>query len=261
MSIIAFMSDFGTNDHYVAAMKGMALQINPRATLVDVTHDIPPQDTFHGAFTLRQVLPYFPPDTIFVAVVDPGVGTRRRILAARYSDRIAIAPDNGLLTFLHRDAELQEIRIIENRRFFASSLSGTFHGRDIMAPVAAHLSRGARLEQMGPPADHIETLPLAAPTVHESGDVDGQVILVDHFGNLITNISEIDLNRAMSMRREVTVSLGDQKVGPIRHAYGEVEPGKPLALIGSTLMLEIAVNQGHAARHFKADKGTPVRVS
>src|SRR5687767_7853558 len=131
MSIIALMTDFGTRDHYVGAMKGVILQINPKVTLVDISHDIDSQDLFHGAFVLRQSLPYFPTGTIFVAVVDPTVGSNRRILAARYNDRTVLAPDNGLLTLLQRDADLQEIRVVENRRYFASIISSTFHGRDI----------------------------------------------------------------------------------------------------------------------------------
>ena len=135
MSIVALLTDFGTADHYVAAIRGVILQINPKATLVDVTHEIAAQDIFHAAFVLRQVLPFYPTETVFVAVVDPGVGTSRRILAARYSDRVVLAPDNGLLTLVHRDAELQEMRVVENRRLFASNLSATFHGRDIYAPL------------------------------------------------------------------------------------------------------------------------------
>ncbi len=260
MSIIALMTDFGSRDHYVACTRGMILQIDPRAVLADVTHDIPAQDVLHGAFTLRQAFPFFPAGTIFVAVVDPGVGTQRRILAAQYQDRVVIAPDNGILTLIHRDAELQDVRVVENRRFFASILSNTFHGRDIMAPVAAHLSRGARLEQLGPVADHIESIALASPTVHENGNIDGQVLLVDHFGNLITNISEIDLNAAMSLRRELNVYIGDQKIGPLAHTYSDVKQGEPLALVGSTQMLEIAVNQGSAADAFQAARGTAVTV-
>lgn len=260
MSIVALMTDFGTADHYVGAMRGVILGINPKATIVDVTHDIPSQDVSHAAFTLRQVWPFFPPETVFVAVVDPGVGTRRRILAARYSDRIVLAPDNGLLTLVHRDAELQEIRTVENRRLFAATLSNTFHGRDIFAPVAAHLSRGLGLDHVGPVADRIEVLDLAKPVHHSDGSIDGEVILIDRFGNLITNVSEVDLSAARVGNRQFEVSVKGQPVGPIRITYGDVGRGEPLAMIGSSQMLEIAVNHGSAATLFGAGRGDSIRL-
>ena len=260
MPVIAMITDFGMHDHSAAAMKGMILQINPRATLVDVAHEIGPQAVDEAAFILRQVFPYYPPETIFVVVVDPTVGTNRRILAARYNDRIVLAPDNGVLTFLHRDAELQEIRVVENRRYLASSLSATFHGRDIFAPVAAHLSRGLAMDQLGPVADQIEVLQLAKPTHREDGTIDGHVLFIDRFGNLITNISERDLSAANSPRGHHDVSIGSHKVGPIRATYADVPKGDPVALIGSTQMLEIAVNTGNAAKILNANRGDPVSV-
>lgn len=260
MALIALMTDFGTRDHYVAAMKGVILQIDPKATVVDVTHEIDPQDILHGAFVLRQVVPYFPVKTIFVAVVDPTVGTARRILAARYSDRLVIAPDNGLLTLLHRDAEFQAVRVVENRRYFAATLSGTFHGRDIMAPVAAHISRGTPLDHLGSPADHIEILGLTKPRVNSDGSLEGEVLFVDHFGNLITNISVIDLSAARTPRPHVEVWFGERRIGPVRTAYAEVPEGDTLALVGSAQMLEIAVNRGHAAKVLAAGRGARVTI-
>jgi hypothetical protein len=258
MSVVALLSDFGTADHYVATMKGVVLQINPRATLVDVSHEIASHDVFQAAFVLRQVLPFFPVETVFVAVVDPTVGTDRRILAARYSDRIVLAPDNGLLTFVHRDAELQEVRVVENRRLFAGTLSVTFHGRDVFAPVAGHLSTGMPLHNVGPVADRIEVLDLARPSRNPDGSLEGQVCLIDRFGNLITNVSVVDLSAARAGNRTFTVSLKDQPIGPIRMTYADVSPGQPLALIGSTQMLEIAVNHGSAAQVLGARRGDPV---
>ncbi len=260
MPVIALMTDFGSRDHYVAAMKGIILQINPKVTLVDITHEIASQDVFHGAFVLRQAVPCFPPETIFVGVVDPTVGTPRRVLAARYNSRTVIAPDNGLLTLLHRDADLQEIRIVENRRFFASSLSSTFHGRDIFAPVAAHISRGVSLDHLGPVADHIEILDLARPRLNDDGTLDGEVMLIDHFGNLITNISMVDVSAARTPRHHLEVSVGPHHVGPIRTTYDDVANGQPVALIGSTRMLEIAVNRGNAAQILGVTRGDAVSL-
>jgi S-adenosylmethionine hydrolase len=260
MAIIALVTDFGTRDHYVAAMKGVILQINAKATIVDVTHEIGPQDLLHAAFTLRHTLPFFPAGTVFVTVVDPGVGTGRRILAARYSQRIVLAPDNGVLTLLHRDAELQEIRVVENRRFFAANLSRTFHGRDILAPVAAHVSQGTALEHLGPVADRIEVLKVPAVSRPPDGSLEGTILIIDRFGNLVTNISELDLSAARSPRRTHEVFLREQKIGPIRSTYAEVQTGEPLALIGSSQLLEIAINGGSAAEHFQAHRGDIVRV-
>lgn len=260
MSIIALLTDFGTRDYYVGAMKGVILQINPKATLVDITHEIAPQDVFHGAFVLRQAFPFFPAKTIFLTVIDPTVGTRRRILAARYNERIVIAPDNGLITLLHRDGNLEEIRVIENRQFFAASPTRTFQGRDIMAPVAAHLSLNVSMENLGPVADHVDLLDLVRPTVYTDGTLEGQVILVDHFGNLITNISAMDLGTRGSAWKFRHVLVGPHDIGPIRTTYADAPMGHPVALIGSSALLEIAINGGHAARQLGAERGTVIHL-
>jgi hypothetical protein len=260
MPVIALMTDFGTRDHYVAAMKGVILQINPKVTFLDITHEIGPQDLLHGAFVLRQAVPYLPTGTIVVAVVDPGVGSTRHVVAARYNDRIVIAPDNGLLTLLHRDAELQDLRIVENRRYFASTLSSTFHGRDIMAPVAAHLTRGVQMAHLGPPARHIEILQLTQPDRNSNDTIDGRVILIDHFGNLITNISLVDLSGGRGRRTPFSVSVDDHDVGPIRNTYADVPVGEPLALVGSAQLLEIAVHGGSAARTLGVERGAIVQL-
>lgn len=256
--IIALLTDFGTRDHYVACMKGVILQINPKAIIVDITHEINPQDIYHGAFVLRQALPYFPPRTVFVAVVDPTVGSTRRVLAACYNDRYVLAPDNGLLTLLHRDASLQGIRLVDNRQYYAAQVSRTFHGRDIFAPVAAHLSRGVPFDRVGPVVDRIEVLSLGRPVLHPDGTIDGQVVLVDHFGNLITNISVADLSAAHVRRHHLQVTVGDRPIGLIHAAYSDVPLGEPLALIGSTQMLEIAINGGNASQTLGIGRGAPV---
>ncbi len=260
MSVVALLTDFGLHDHYVAAVKGVILQVNPKATLVDITHEIEPQQVTEAAFILRQAFPFFPEGTVFVAIVDPGVGTRRRILAACYNGCYVIAPDNGLLTFLQRDAELQDVRVVENRTLMASTLSTTFHGRDIMAPLAGHLSKGVPLERVGPVAERIEVFAVPRPVYGRDGSIDGLVLFVDHFGNLITNISELDVKAARAAGRRHEVLLGSRGVGPIRDTYADVPPGQVLALIGSTQMLEIAVNSGSAAALLNARRGDPVGV-
>jgi S-adenosylmethionine hydrolase len=196
-----------------------------------------------------------------VAVVDPGVGSGRRILAGRYSNRVVLAPDNGLLTLVHRDADLQDLRVVENRRFFAATLSNTFHGRDIFAPVAAHIARGTALREFGPPADRLQLLDLPQPKHNPDGTVTGQVMLVDRFGNLITNISELDISAARAPHRgPFEVYLGERRIGPLRATYAEAPAREPLALIGSSQFLEIAVNAGHAANLLEARAGSPVSL-
>jgi hypothetical protein len=241
-------------------MKGLILQINPKATIIDITHNIPDQDLFHAAFTLRQALPYFPTETIFVAVVDPTVGTSRPILVARYNDRIVLAPDNGLLTLVHRDGILQEMRTVENSQYMNTNISNTFHGRDIFAPVAAHVSKGIPLNQLGPVADHLEVLDLGRAIVQPDGTIQGAVILMDKFGNLVTNITAQDISTSRRRRASGQVYVGETSVGPVRKSYAEVEVGQPLALIGSSQLLEIAVNSGSAAKTLNIKRGDAVFV-
>jgi S-adenosylmethionine hydrolase len=257
MAIITLMSDFGTQDHYAACMKGVILRINAKVTLVDITHDIAPQGVVQAAFVLRQIWPWFPPGTVHVVVVDPGVGTSRPILVGRYTDRLVIAPDNGIISLVHRDGQLQELRIVENRQYFAGTLSTTFHGRDIMAPVAAHITNGTRLSDLGPLTDRLQILNLPSPT-RDVRSLTGEVLYVDHFGNLITNISVADINNMAGRQGRLNVFLGERAIGFIQRTYGEVQPGEPVAVVGSTQMLEVAVNRGNAARTLGAGVGAAV---
>jgi hypothetical protein len=259
MSIITLTTDFGEADHYIACMKGVILQYAPSARIVDVTHLIQPHHVVHGAFVLWQIIGYFPEGTIHVAVVDPGVGTARRLVAARYNDQTILAPDNGLLSLVHRDYALQQLRVIENTRLFRPEVSDTFHGRDILAPVAGHLAEGTPFEELGPITDRLEILDLGRPTSLPNGGLEGRVLYVDRFGNLISNISQVDLEAAAAdegLRLEVRV--GARLIGPLRSTYADVAEGQIIALIGSTGMLEVAVNQGSAADHLHAGPGTPI---
>ncbi|MCB9852715.1 MAG: SAM-dependent chlorinase/fluorinase [Phycisphaerales bacterium] len=260
MSVITLLSDFGTADHYVACMKGVILQRAPTAQIVDITHTIQPQDVVHGAFVLRQVFEYFPPGTIHIAVVDPGVGTKRRIMAARYGNQTILAPDNGLMTFIHRDFVLDELRTIENSRLYQNEVSNTFHGRDIFAPVAGHLWQGMLMEKVGPIARQLELLNIDRPKSLERGGLEGQVLYVDHFGNVISNISAADLRGVRAPLERLNVHVGPLRIGNLHTTYSDVKPGEIVAVIGSTGMLEIAVNQGNAASHLRAAPGTIVVV-
>jgi S-adenosyl-L-methionine hydrolase (adenosine-forming) len=257
---ITLLTDFGMADHYVACMKGVILQRAPLAQIIDVTHMIQPHDVVHGAFVLRQIFEHYPPGTIHIAIVDPGVGTARRTVAARYSGQIVLAPDNGLLTFVHRDFVLEELRSIENQRLFRQEVSRTFHGRDIFAPVAGHLCHGTAFDKIGPIVRELQLLNLERPKKLEQGGVEGQVLYIDHFGNCISNISAADLGAVKAPPERMTVQVGPLRVGHVHTTYGDVNPGEIVAMIGSTGMLEVAVNQGSAADQLRAAPGTLVLV-
>jgi S-adenosylmethionine hydrolase len=259
MPIITLTTDFGRQDHYVAAMKGVILQLAPKTRLVDVTHQIRRHDVLQAAFVVRQVWPSFPAGTIHVVVVDPGVGTDRRIIVAQINGQIIVCPDNGIVSFLNRDGTMEMLRVVSNPRLLGQPrVSSTFHGRDIMAPLAGHLARGARLTDVGPATDTLEILDLPKPTRAPDRALSGEVIYVDGFGNLVTNLTRDDVAFTFAARPEARVWLGEHEIGAVLQTYAQVERERPLAMIGSTEMLEIAVNCGSAAEHFNAGTGTKV---
>src|SRR5262245_32283700 len=187
MQTITLTTDFGTRDWFVGTMKGVILGIKPRARVVDITHEIAPGDIRGGAFALMASCRYFPKGTLHVAVVDPGVGSRRRAIAVRTANSILIGPDNGVLSWALRGETIQSIRQLENRRYFLEPVSRTFHGRDIFAPVAAHLSRGVALERLGRELHDLVRLPWPEP-VKQREEIRGEIVYIDRFGNAITNI-------------------------------------------------------------------------
>lgn len=259
--IVTLLTDFGLADAYVAEMKGAILNIAPGTTLVDISHEITPGEVMAGAFVLRQALPYFPAGTVHCAVVDPGVGTERRILAARYAGQTVVFPDNGLITFVDRDQPLEQIAAVRNEQFFLGPISTTFHGRDIMAPVAAHIARGLPLGRLGPPPEKFKLLDIPPPREDADGSLVGQVLYVDNFGNLISSLSAAQLELGPSGRVGPEVFCGTQPVGPLQVAYANVRAGEPLALINSMSLVEVAVNGGRACDVLSAGVGTPIRVS
>ncbi|MBN2474611.1 MAG: SAM-dependent chlorinase/fluorinase [Pirellulales bacterium] len=259
MSVITLTTDFGTGSPYVAAMKGVILAINPAVTLVDLTHDVPAQDIRQGALVLDQVAERFPEDTVHVAVVDPGVGTDRAIVYARIGRQQYVAPDNGLLSRLaSRIAPSMLIRLT-NPEYWLAEVSRTFHGRDIMAPVAAHLSLGIDPDRLGLP--HRALAELDWPEVRQAGGrIDGTVIEVDSFGNLITNITaEMIGSRPTDERACVVCNIYD--TWGIYRTYAEQLRGTLVAVIGSGGRLELAVVGDNAARRLGIQVGTPVVVS
>lgn len=246
MPIITLTTDYGTKDYYVGALKGVLLQIVPAATLVDITHDIQAHNVIHGAFVLRHAVSCYPRGTVHVAVVDPGVGSPRRILAGRYSGQIVIAPDNGLISFIHREMRLEEIYTVENAQHFPGPVSRTFHGRDILAPVAARVAAGLSLSRLGRPAGQIEVLQIVAPRTLTPPGLAGQVLYTDHFGNLITNIGQQHLAELFRHRPDVKVYVGERCIGPLQRTYSDVGVGELLAILGSAGLLEVSVNCGRA---------------
>ncbi len=268
--IITLLTDFGTRDHYVASLKGVILGLNPEVTLVDLSHEVPPQDIVAGAFVLAEAAPYFPPGTIHLAVVDPGVGTHRRGLAARCRGQFWVGPDNGLFHFVFAgtnpaaatwDSSLPECTIVslESPAFFRPHISTTFHGRDVFAPVAAHLSLGVELGQLGPLLLNPVPLPLPEPGF-SPGVAQGQVIYIDRFGNLITNLPGAALLSWLGNSPAFRLQVAGVVLRRLSPTYAEVGPGEPLALLGSHGYLEIAVNRGNAARLLKAAVGQPVVI-
>ncbi len=239
--IITLLTDFGTADHYVAAMKGVILSIAPQARLVDVSHEVESQNVLSGAYLLANSLPWYPAGTIHLAVVDPGVGSDRRIIAGRWGHQIIIAPDNGLVSLVQQNTPADEIYELTARQYFLPEVSNTFHGRDIMAPAAAHLACGTALPALGAAIDDPLIIHVPQPEVRENRLV-GHVMHVDHFGNLVTNI-KADQYREFAPK---TVQIKDRVISSLVVTYADVPIGQPLAVVGSSNMLEISVNQGNA---------------
>jgi S-adenosylmethionine hydrolase len=249
---ITLTTDFGEDSPYVAAMKGVILSVNPDVRLLDLSHQIPPQDVRHTGFFLAAAVPYFPPGVIHVVVVDPGVGSERAVLYVEVDRHRLLVPDNGCWTTLLGASPPRVIRLAEPR-FWRQPVSATFHGRDIFAPTAAHLSRGLDPRELGPAVNSWVQLPRATP--QKTADaVTGEVVFVDHFGNLITNIP------AQWVAQPRAVVVGEQTVTRWMRTYADAEPGTLLALTSSTGHVEIALAQGNAARRLGAAVGTPVTV-
>jgi S-adenosyl-L-methionine hydrolase (adenosine-forming) len=259
MSIITLTTDFGPGSHYVAAMKGVILSIHPAATIVDISHDVPPQDIRCAALLLDDVADWFPPETIHVAVVDPGVGTDRAIVYARIGQQHFLAPDNGLLSRLAARVPPQKLIRLSESAHWLEPVSTTFHGRDIMAPVAARLALGLDPDRLGPPLVQLTTLdwPVARPSHNR---VDGAVIEVDSFGNLITNITA-DMIAGRPTDRRACVVCNIYETWGIYHAYAEQAGGTLVALIGSSGRLELAIVRDNAAERLGIGLGTPVTLA
>lgn len=256
--IVAFLTDFGTSDAYVGVMKGVVLERCRDATIVDLSHDVPAHDIRHGARLLATCAPYFPDGAIFVAVVDPGVGSARRAIAIDDGRHRFVGPDNGVLSLVLGAAPGAAIVELTAPAYQRPSPSRTFEGRDRFAPVAGHLAAGVPFDALGPRVVDPVRLAWPAPAIAPAAII-GVIEAVDHFGNLVTNIPRHALE-ALCASGPVAITVADRAVPRLVGTYAEVAPGEPCALVGSTDALEIAVHGGRADTHFAAGAGTPVAV-
>jgi S-adenosylmethionine hydrolase len=265
MAIITLLTDFGTHDAYVGIMKGVILKVHPAATIIDITHRIAPQDLVQAAYTVAYTYKYFPENSIHIIVVDPGVGSDRRIIAMRKKGQIFLAPDNGVLTPVLEENGEEQICLVTNTRYFLKPVSQTFHGRDIFAPVGAQLAKGLPINELGKPIDRADLVRLnnLKPHITANGVVTGVVVSIDHFGNMISNIDWNFIRHHFPAATESSLRfyIGDQIIAGLSASYDSIEPGSPLAIIGSRGYFEIAVNSGSARQYFGTRRGDPVKVA
>ena len=255
---VALLTDFGTRDHYAGTLKGVVLSVCPDATLVDIGHDIPAHDVLAGALELAACYRYFPHGTIFLVVVDPGVGSSRRGIAADIGDYKFVAPDNGVLSAVFREAPPRKVVELTERKYALPTISRTFEGRDRFAPAAGHLAKGIALAWLGKSIANFQTLDLPQPVVVRQ-ELVGQVLRVDRFGNLITNIDRRTFEQ-FAGGGTIAVLVGDREIPRIVATYAEAAPGEVCALFGSTDHLEIAINAGDAAASLQLARGAAARV-
>ncbi|MFN3420094.1 MAG: S-adenosyl-l-methionine hydroxide adenosyltransferase family protein [Armatimonadota bacterium] len=261
MRVIALLTDFGTEDIYVGVMKGVIWSICPDAQIADLTHEIPPQDVVSGALALWGAFKFFPKGTVFCAVVDPGVGTNRRAIAIQTREHFFVGPDNGLLWWAVNESEIVKCVELRNRAYFLPSVSQTFHGRDIFAPVSAHIARGVPLEEFGPDlkvSELVKLPPLKAELSERT--IQAKVIHIDRFGNAITNLRHEDFVKWMSGKRAWTAKIGGVRFNSLNSSYAEVPTGEPLLLFNSYGLLEVAVNRGNAAEQIGIRKGDVLEI-
>ncbi|MCM8783896.1 MAG: SAM-dependent chlorinase/fluorinase [Candidatus Omnitrophica bacterium] len=257
MAFIALITDFGNRDEYVGLVKGVILEVNPQAQIIDLSHEIPPQDLIWASFLLGNAYKFFPRKTIFLCVVDPEVGTERRTIIVKTKDYFFVCPDNGILTKVLEREKVEQIVEIRNKKFFLKEISSTFHGRDIMAPVAGYLSKGVALEKFGPKIKNIRRIKLPTPIMRKDCMI-GKVIHIDHFGNLVTNIEKESLRN--KVQASFSIAIKGRKIHKINNAYAESNKRRLLAIWGSRNLLEISINLGNAAKKLMAGKGEKVII-
>lgn len=248
--IITLITDFGLLDHFVGTMKGVIANINPEALVIDITHDVSPHDVFQAAFLIKSAYPYFPPHTIHVVVVDPGVGTNRRIIAMSTEKGYFIAPDNGVLSYLYASEEVGEVREVTADHYFLKPRTGTFDGRDVFAPVAAWMSKNVSMTSLGEVITDYKKYDLPQPTPVGQGGMRCKILYVDRFGNLVSNLTRDQFKQMLdaSAQRRFAFQVGEQTIGKISTSYAEGEKGQLLAIFGSSGFLEFSINRGSAMK-------------
>jgi len=256
--VIALLSDFGTRDHYAGTMKGVMIGICPDVTFVDITHDITPHDVMEGALQLAASCRYFPAGTIFLSVVDPGVGSSRRGIAVEAGDYRFVAPDNGVLTAALRDVPPKRIVELTERRYARPTVSRTFEGRDRFAPAAAWMAKGIQLSALGRAVTSYHQIEIPQPQVGDQ--LAGVVLLIDRFGNLVTNVDRRTFESFMR-GQPVALKVDDHAITRVVATYSDIRAGEVCALFGSTEHLEFAVNGGSAADTLRVAKGAKVEIT
>lgn len=256
--VITLITDFGTRDGYAGVIKGVTLKINPQVRLVDITHEVSPQDIFEAGFILKNSYRYFPDKSIHLVVVDPGVGSKRRAILLEAGDHFFIGPDNGVFTFIYESERVKRIVELTNKKYFLPHISNTFHGRDIFAPAAAYLSKGTPLEDLGEICDDAVRIDIPKPET-ERGIIKGVVLHVDRFGNLMSNIPEVLFGELVGKGR-YEISIGGEVLEDIKGSYSEVKEGRALAVFGSSGYLEISVRSQNAQEKLKLNKGSEIKV-
>jgi hypothetical protein len=262
--MITLLTDFGLADYFVPAVKGVILTLNPQAQIVDLTHDIPPQDVLAGAFTLDACWRDFPPGTIHLAVVDPGVGSARRPIVAQTDERLFVGPDNGLFSFVYARASQVNVFHATNAEFFRPEVSATFHGRDVFAPLAAWLSRGTHPSSFGPAINDYVRLDLPRPQLDaHTGLLSGSVIHIDRFGNCITNLTELELPLASALRTpHSALRIGSRVVTQFGTHFAQAARQDELfAYLGSAGYWEVALWRASAAEKFGIERGAQVALA
>lgn len=259
--IVTLLTDFGHRDPFVGIMKGVILGVCPHARVVDLCHETAAYDVLAGSFLLRSAVRFFPPGTIHVAVVDPGVGGPRRPILAHIDDQLFVTPDNGLLSYPMAGGTVRTVRAVTAGEYLLQPVSATFHGRDVFARVAGHLARGVPPERFGPEVADAVRLTLPRPSRDASGTLTGQVIWIDHFGNCTTNIGGEDVEAfAAGSKGPIRILLEGRPVSGLVRFFAEAGPGGRAAIIGSTGHLELFAHRGNLARQWGVLPGAAVRL-
>ncbi len=258
--IITLTTDYGTNDHLVGVLKGVILKINPEVTIIDITHAVTPYDLLDGALAIASAYAYFPPRTIHVVVVDPGVGTDRRPILVSGQNQYFIAPDNGVLSGVYEKEQNVTVRHLTSEHYFALPVSKTFHGRDVFAPVAGWLSKHWQPASMGEVIEDYKRFALPRPKEADGG-LKGVILKVDSFGNLMTNLRAEDLPADVMEKGEIRLQVGNHSVARMVGMFASGNAGEPVAYMGSSGYVEIAVNKGNASKALGIGRGAPVLLT